>query len=297
MAAKLIFLKGLPGSGKSTWALRQVRSNTLGEQLHSRSGVVRVNKDEIRDAMRKEWSPKMEKEVLRIRDFKISEGLSKGLTVISDDTNFAPKHEARLREIAKKYKADFELSLTFLAVSVETCIERDAAREFPVGEKVIRDMAAQWLPPAPPPIVPYTWTPDLSTVVICDLDGTIALHNGRSPFNYELCYTDLLNKPVADILRSVQAHCQFGIVFMSGRDDSCRAMTELWLIDHGFINNPLFMRKAGDKRNDAIVKLELFNAHIRGTFNVAFTLDDRDRVVKLWRDLGLTCLQVNYGDF
>ena len=27
------------------------------------------------------------------------------------------------------------------------------------------------------------------------------------------------------------------------------------------------------------------------------TLDDRDRVVKMWRKLGLTCLQVNEGNF
>ena len=32
-------------------------------------------------------------------------------------------------------------------------------------------------------------------------------------------------------------------------------------------------------------------------YNVAFVLDDRDQVVRVWRDLGLTCLQVDYGDF
>jgi hypothetical protein len=30
---------------------------------------------------------------------------------------------------------------------------------------------------------------------------------------------------------------------------------------------------------------------------VVLCLDDRNSVVKLWRDLGLTCLQVAEGDF
>ena len=34
-----------------------------------------------------------------------------------------------------------------------------------------------------------------------------------------------------------------------------------------------------------------------GNYNVKFVLDDRNRVVEMWRSLGLTCLQVADGDF
>lgn len=45
-------------------------------------------------------------------------------------------------------------------------------------------------------------------------------------------------------------------------------------------------------------KKELFEAHIARKFYIEFVLDDRDQVVDLWRnELGLTCFQVNYGDF
>jgi hypothetical protein len=46
-----------------------------------------------------------------------------------------------------------------------------------------------------------------------------------------------------------------------------------------------------------VVKGELFDAHVRHRFNVRVSLDDRDRVVALWRRLGLPTWQVNYGDF
>ena len=57
------------------------------------------------------------------------------------------------------------------------------------------------------------------------------------------------------------------------------------------------MRKLDDKRRDDIVKKELFDENIRGRFNVKFVIDDRNRVVDMWRQIGLTCFQVEEGDF
>jgi hypothetical protein len=55
------------------------------------------------------------------------------------------------------------------------------------------------------------------------------------------------------------------------------------------------MREAGDKCKDAIVKKELYETHIVPHYTVQFVLDDRDQAVAMWRDLGLTCLQVADG--
>ena len=57
------------------------------------------------------------------------------------------------------------------------------------------------------------------------------------------------------------------------------------------------MRRTKDFRKDAIVKTELFEAHIRGQFEVLFVLDDRDQVVEMWRQMGFACLQVAPGNF
>lgn len=45
------------------------------------------------------------------------------------------------------------------------------------------------------------------------------------------------------------------------------------------------MRPAGDMRKDTEVKLEMFNAHIRGKFNVEAIFDDRPQILRLWREL------------
>ena len=87
------------------------------------------------------------------------------------------------------------------------------------------------------------------------------------------------------------------IVLMSGRGEDVREGTERWLAAHGVKYDELWMRKAGDTRADDIVKSELFDAHVRHRFAVRVVLDDRSRVVALWRRLGLTCWQVDYGDF
>ncbi len=293
MSGKLIMCKGLPGSGKSTWSAQR--------------GAVVVNKDLIRAENKKDWSYDVEKETLRVRDFRISEALSKGLTVISDDTNLARKHEVRLRELAKKYKATFEINDSFLAVSVEDCIERDLGRKDDpeshyVGEKVIRDMAEKFLggprvEVKPTPTVrSYVVDGSKPRAVLCDLDGTLALHNGRGPYDTAKADTDLLNDPVHEILHMAEDDgCR--IVYVSGREDKFFDITQGWLRANNCPEGLLMMRQTDDKRNDAIVKLEIFDTSIRDYYNVRFVLDDRDRVVKMWRELGLTCLQVAYGDF
>lgn len=165
--------KGLPGCGKTTWAREQLK---LGELRR----LVRVNKDDIRDELnRKDWNYDVEKEVVRIRDFRISEALSKGLNVVSDDTNLAPKHEVRLRDIARKYKASFEIK-DFTTTTIMTCVERDLGRRGDpdshyVGEKVIRDMAEQFLNPSD--LIERT-APDGEAQLFLDLDGVFADFDG-----------------------------------------------------------------------------------------------------------------------
>ncbi len=93
----------------------------------------------------------------------------------------------------------------------------------------------------------------------------------------------------------------YKIVFFSGRDAVCRAHTISWLNTHfGWHESDyeLSMRPQNDNRKDAIIKQELFEQHILGRYYVEFVVDDRQQVVDMWRrTLGLTCIQVDYGDF
>lgn len=304
--SKLIMLKGLPASGKSTWALEQVRASS--------GRIKRVNKDELRAMVDGGgWSKANERFVLDIRDRIVSGALFRGLDVIVDDTNFAPAHEKQLRHIAENQGAEFEIKA--FNTPIEDCIARDGLREKPVGEKVIRNMAGtylnktfkstdDWVPGtitpnlSPDSFVPIgpVYDPNLPSAIICDIDGTLAHMVSRGPYDWKRVGEDRLDEPVKLILRLFRTYGD-RIIIMSGRDGVCAPETKKWLDMHDIPYHTICMRAEGDNRKDNIVKEELYRRHVEGQYNVRFVLDDRDQVVKMWRDLGLQCLQVAPGNF
>lgn len=291
-------LRGLPGSGKSTWAKEQMVDG----------GACRINRDEIREDMgitRGNWTPEKEKDVLTMRDGAIGEGFDLGFKkVIIDDTNLFSKHERELREIARYYDAVFEIKE--FDTPIEECIRRDALRTGPAcaGEKVIRKMAKDSGRDKPllPVVAPTLYVPNpvLPRAIICDLDGTLSLFEKkghRGPYDASKCDQDdcnLVVRRMLEVYYRFMGHC---ILYVSGRFEKFRTPTNTFLRENHCPPGVLWMRPDNDTRNDAIVKQEIFDREIRHYYNVDFVLDDRDRVVKMWRSLGLTCLQVNDGNF
>ena len=136
--------------------------------------------------------------------------------------------------------------------------------------------------------------------VICDIDGTVAIHEGRRDhYSWGLVHNDLYNEPVCELVEFIMASGVL-VVFASGREAVCRHTTLAWLNERwpGVEHEHLFMRDIGDYRADTIVKREMYRRDIVPTYGEPiFVIDDRDSVVEMWRDLGLTCLQVARGDF
>src|SRR3972149_11804038 len=116
MKPKILFLKGLPGSGKTTYALELLKQEP--------KKYLRVNKDEIRQMIFGErWTRVNEPLVLKIRDWIITEGLKSGLDVIVDDTNLNPFH---LKSLQKKFGCIAQIEVVdFTNVPLAVCIERD----------------------------------------------------------------------------------------------------------------------------------------------------------------------------
>lgn len=139
-------------------------------------------------------------------------------------------------------------------------------------------------------------------VYIVDIDGTVAYRNPnldggeRSPFDYNLVHTDLPNLDVIQVIKSLWESGS-KLVFVTGRDDICFNQTYRWLVEHCPPFVKLYMRKNGDMRPDEVVKREIYDKHIKFDYNVVGVFDDRNKVVKMWRELGLTCFQVAEGDF
>lgn len=149
----------------------------------------------------------------------------------------------------------------------------------------------------------------LPKCIIVDIDGTLALINGRSPYDDTLIHSDKPNTYVVDLVRRFRLLYNLEnmepfeekvneIILMSGRVEKCRLQTEQWLDSQNITYDQLYMRKTGDYRQDAIVKKELYEQHIKNNYYVEAWFDDRDQVVKMVREeLGLLCCQVYYGNF
>jgi hypothetical protein len=151
------------------------------------------------------------------------------------------------------------------------------------------------------------YDPSLPQCILVDIDGTVAEKGSRNAFDWARVGEDTSRLSVSEILLKVQyANAELEgakeykqkIIFFSGRDGVCYKETRKWLDECGFEDCPLYMRPIGDSRKDSIIKRELFDTHIRGKYNCVAVFDDRDQVVKMWRnELGLECLQVQEGDF
>ncbi len=292
---KIIILKGIPASGKSTYAKQLVKENP--------EKYKRVNRDDLRWMLDQyHFSKGNEKFVKKLRDIIIMEALTAGKDVIVDDTNIASRHERRITDISKEYTKKtgnkVEIEVKEFEIELEEAIRRDAKRAKPVGRNAITQMHEKLSGKKPDRGPNYTeQNKDLPPAIICDLDGTLAIINHRNPFDASNCIKDELNEPIAEIVKTYHAKgC--AILLLSGRTDNYKEQTIAWLEKHQIPYDKLMMRRANDFRKDSIIKKEIVDNQILNKYFVRFVLDDRNQVVDMWRhEIGFACLQVNYGNF
>lgn len=289
-------LKGLPASGKSTWARERQKEG---------GNYFVISKDEIRK-MFGGYTPKREKDVLRVRNELIKLGIKLRKNVIVDDTNLNIKHERYLRQLANEMGVKFEVNDSFLEVPPEECIKRDLHRgEKAVGASVIWDMYYRWV--APDPQVNLDRNFDKPRCVLCDVDGTLALNTeGRSFYDLSRVHEDTADPFVSCVIDAlynygteINGDRYPNIIILSGREEVSREATEEWLKQYGIPYDMLIMRETGDKRSDTIVKQELYEKYVEPNYCVLGVIDDRPSVCAVWRNLGLRVAQVGnpYIDF
>ena len=142
--------------------------------------------------------------------------------------------------------------------------------------------------------------------VVVDIDGTVAnavdrihlLTQKEPDWNafYDKCDEDVAMWPIVDMVKKLST--SYHIIFCTGRHDKVRDKTRMWIDMYtGLWMAPILMRKTGDIRKDTETKPELLDRAGINTSNTAFILEDRNSMVKHWRSMGFTCLQVAEGDF
>jgi len=150
----------------------------------------------------------------------------------------------------------------------------------------------------------------MKKTAIFDLDGTLALidkrralaakDNGKinwktffAPDNIQL---DEPNTPVIEMAKMLKAQGHSVVIF-SGRDSISRTETIAWLNKFGVPFDVLKMRPQGTFTPDDVLKQDWLDQLFPDRSDVLCIFDDRDKVVKMWRDNGISCFQVAPGNF
>lgn len=270
---ELVLMRGLPASGKSTEAKKLVEQ-----------GYKRINRDLLRDMIDSgKWSKENEKLIVETEIGIASLALDAGKSVVIDDTNLSQKVVDKWIDFARNRSVNFRI-IDLTDVPLSECIKRDQKRPNYVGEKVIKRMHTDFLIKPTPRIIN---DPSAKKAWIIDIDGSIALHNSRSPYDTVKCEEDSVNEPLRYILQQLSLKESNWLLFVSGRSDIYKDHTERWLIKHGVPYDSLFMRKSNDTRSDDIIKKEIYDENIAPYYQVMACFDDRKKIARLWHSLGL----------
>lgn len=126
--------RGIPGSGKSTWAREQVRQ--------SKGETKRINRDDLRAMLDDSvWSKGNEKQIVAVRNMLLFRFLDEGFSVIIDDTNVTAGAVNEIRSLVLQQFPGAEFQVKLFDVPLDVCLERNAKRTgiAHVPEHVVRN--------------------------------------------------------------------------------------------------------------------------------------------------------------
>lgn len=127
---KLVIVRGIQASGKTTWA-----KNWVSEDPEHR---VRISYDDARRECGVYWIPSREHYIRACTIEKLKIALVCGYDVVIDNMNISPSSVEPFVRLAQMYGAKIE-SVDF-KTPLEVCLERDSKRagDEQIGEEVIR---------------------------------------------------------------------------------------------------------------------------------------------------------------
>lgn len=305
MAGTVILTCGASSSGKSTYARALVATDPTRYVIAERDGIRRMmGFPPVGDRAQENTVTQMQ--------WSIIEGaLLDGKTPIMADTNLNKQFRNRAIKKAHEHGANVQLVIFDVPLDelhkrtdnrpLEEQVPRDAIkRQFDSLQTQLKDGTLDTLDFPVQSYAPYKpRNNNAEGVVIVDIDGTVADHNGvRSPYDYTKVGLDKTHEDVIEVVQALQL-ADHKVIFVSGREDSCREATEDWIYDNILIEGDLvlYMREAGDTRPDWIVKNEIYDREIIPNYDILCVLDDRDSVVRHLRRRGIRVLQVAPGRF
>ena len=139
--------------------------------------------------------------------------------------------------------------------------------------------------------------PNRQKAAIVDMDGTLALLNGRDPYDERTVKNDLLNPVLFEVLQLLLAQ-GYSIVITTGRHEKSRMDTIEWLRKHGVMYSDLFMRPNDDNTVSGVkLKADWYDYVLKYKYDVVLAFDDMYQVCYMYRDRGVHAWQVNTDPF
>jgi len=131
--------------------------------------------------------------------------------------------------------------------------------------------------------------------LIVDLDGTLAIFDGvRNGLDFSDVTKDKVNEVVKEVLIMYKRYDKRRkILIISGRPNTKEIyqQTLFWLKKNQIPFDKLFLVDR-EGLPDAENKKFFYQTKIKNKYYIDFILEDRNSVVKMWREIGLVCFQV-----
>lgn len=294
----IILTRGLPGSGKSTYAIQWV-----SEDPETRA---RVNRDDIRFELYGEYVMKndkrgsvkdKERHVTEVQHGRLKDALAAGKSVIVDDTNLNPMSFRTFGKLAEEHNVSL-INKDF-PIDIDECIRRNNNRDRVVPEHVIRGMASKYMGangefhlfPNTYPVKDIIKPETKRHAIIFDADGTLVdvrgiRHYVRGKWRdfdafHRSSYFSPPNQHVLDMAMDADRE-GYAVIVVTAREDKYRDVTQAWLDKHNVPYENIYMRPTGDSRKDAVVKYEILDT-ILEDYDVVHAVDDNPAVNEVWQ--------------
>lgn len=291
---KIIVLQGCPCSGKSTYA-----QNVKDEH------TVVVNLDTIRIELGGgKFSFENEKKALEIEEQMVRTAIENGKDAMIDATNLNPNKIATWKALATELDCPIEFKMFYVpfAEAMKRSKARKEAGGLYIDKKTMTGFYKRYFPEEfkdelTDKRVIREPNGALPNCVICDLDATLALHQGREPFDWSLIETDKIDTRLRYLLNCFMAD-GIPVMFVTGRNNSARQATLDWLNKNLMFKEwKLFTRDDRDFSHGDDYKEKVYHEQIEGKYNVLCVFEDSNKCVKRWRELGLLTCQVENSDY
>lgn len=324
---QFIITRGIPGSGKSTWATKWVAEDPFTR--------VRINRDDIREELIRNGAANnrkhtkyyvydsqgqldrdFEQQVSNLERSRLHKALRQGKSVVSDNTNLSPTATSKLmRSITQQYNS-IPIVVKDFPITLEEAIKRDAQRERKVGPEIVKSMMKRLGPngefhhiDGTFPIQKYRKPEKPGQHAIgFDLDGTLAdvrsirhfvQRDQRGRRNFDAFHRSSLFVPphpaVVEILKDAQK-AGLAVLITTARSAEYTEVSQRWLKEVANVTfDNYYSRPKGDMRPDYEVKKDLYKT-ISQDYDLVHQVDDNPAAVKAWEENGVLVTKVPFAD-